>query len=201
MKGIMFIEPLFHKVVSGAKTETRRIASTDDSLQFLNTNNEGTHYFYSVEKNMPLCFKPAYKIGDMVFLKEPYGLIGLNKVEYKFDDQSNAVCDPNMWKNKMFMPEKYSRFTIQILDLRLERLHQISDKSCINEGIDSLAMSATQRAQSPQLYRDYSKKKELFMDGVNPITSYQTLWDYINKDVKWASNPLVWVYSFELLKK
>ena len=28
MKGICFIEPLFEKVVSGAKTETRRIAST-----------------------------------------------------------------------------------------------------------------------------------------------------------------------------
>ena len=40
------------------------------------------------------------------------------------------------WKNKLFMPEKYARYFIQITDIKIQKLHDISEKEAINEGIE-----------------------------------------------------------------
>jgi hypothetical protein len=64
MKGICFIEPLFHAAVNGTKTQTRRIVKPQP--EFISNDN-------NMPRNCHLEFiKPKYQVGEKVYLKEPY---------------------------------------------------------------------------------------------------------------------------------
>jgi hypothetical protein len=57
--------------------------------------------------------------------------------------------------------------------------------------------SGSQLATNGKLYLDYSKKKELFNEGLTAKESYKTLWQKINGEKSWEENPFVWVFEFE----
>lgn len=156
MKGICFKEPLFRKVVDGTKTQTRRIIdlgiwSKDDlTAEFLKMR-----------------FKPRYKVGEIIYLKEPYAFDEEppHKVVYAFDE-SPLVRSLNLWKNKLFMPEKYARHFIQITDVTAQRLHDITEADAIAEGLTG-------------------------------ISQFQSIWISIHGFSSWPDNPWVWKYTFE----
>jgi len=202
MKGIMFIEDMFKMVLNKLKSETRRIATTGNHFEFINFNGKEA-LFYNYHTNKQEWLKPKYKGGEIVYLKEPYlpNYFDDKSTAYKFIDwtaESSDLLPEPKWKNKMFMPEKYSRFKIEIVSVNIEKLNNITEKSAINEGIAELLQSSMQLAMNGRLFRDYSIKKERFTDGVKPIKSYETLWNSINKDIPFKSNPYVWVYSFHV---
>jgi hypothetical protein len=112
MQGICFIDPFFHLIIKGKKTQIRRLVSSSG--------------------------KPKYKKDETVYLKEPYlATINLfpceNRVIYKFEYDN----PPNYyWENKLFMPQKYARCFIKITDVRTEQLQNISAEDCVREGIE-----------------------------------------------------------------
>ena len=77
------------------------------------------------------------------------------------------------------MPRKLSRITLEISDVRVQRLQDISEEDALAEGIGDWEM----------------------MGGVNaetPISAYRNLWESINgKKYPWASNPGVWTLTFK----
>jgi hypothetical protein len=105
MKGICFIEPLFQAIIAGEKTQTRRIVPANGIQR--------------------------YKKDEILFLKEPYKVFE-EEVIYKF-----KTPEPHQhryfWKNKLFMPEKFARYFIQIKNVRRERLQSITDEDCVKE--------------------------------------------------------------------
>ncbi len=201
MQGILFNHDLgmFQGVVAGTKTETRR-------LQI-----EGK--------------KARYKVGEKVFLKEPYALIkGLNTeiglaYKYTFPEASDK------WRNKMFMGEKYARYFIEITEVIPEKLFQITEEGAIAEGVEyiiprdyatkeflkahptltrnSFSAERTYRDYNPNLLEFPSKGKvkvKAAYSHENPINSYMSLWAKINGKESLNKNPLVWVYKFKLVK-
>lgn len=143
MKGICFIEPLFHKVVSGEKTQTRRIIKF--ACEY-NHNEYPLHRYadstFGLVENGYIVLdlvKPRYKVGEMLYLKEPYFVeseaygftFPTPIVHYKFGDEWKNFP----WKNKLFMPEKYARYFIEVLSVRAERLQDIFEEDCLKEGI------------------------------------------------------------------
>ncbi len=171
MKGICFKEEMFNAVISGRKTQTRRVANSE---------------------------KPKYKKGETLFLKEPYApyYYGLGCI-YKYGEEKPQATE---FKNKLFMPEKYARFFIEILEVRREKLQEITDRDAIAEGIAPLNMSAMQIIQQGQLYKDYHSTKGMWQNGIKPIESFTTLWNSIHtKEHTWKDNPDVFVYEFKLV--
>jgi hypothetical protein len=105
-------------------------------------------------------------------------------------------------KPSIHMPRRASRITLEISDVRVERLQDISEADAIAEGI----------LKSPEhhlLYRDYTGDKTYVENGyglqrtiwVQAVPSYQSLWDTINGDGAWAANPWVWVVEFKVHKR
>jgi len=164
MKGMMFIEELFHAVVSGEKTQTRRITR-------------------------------KFNVGDKVFLQEPYLVVSYTPfVYYKFDMANDTFRDTIRWKNKMFMPEKDSRYHILIESVKEEHLQDISEQDAIDEGIKWKWNGVLQT----NLFKDYlATPSDLWV--LCPIESYKSLWEKINGKGSWDMNPKVYAYTFKLI--
>jgi hypothetical protein len=103
MKGILFTEPLFHKVVSGEKTQARWIINPQPD--FISEN------FHWAKKNNGDVILPRYGVGEKLYLKETY-LICVDEYEkpsevlYKHGE-SHETRGLLPWRNKLFMPASY----------------------------------------------------------------------------------------------
>lgn len=232
MKGICFIPPLFKATVAGLKTQTRRIMDTqpDDSGLHDHTNfplsvdSKLSGYWGTVaETGEDKEFKPRYKAGETVYLKEPYKvfrggddawrflypttkdflLMDTEKVKHfshvqLIESINRIIKSQNKSKsgyaNKLFMPEWAARHYIDMLAIHPERLQDISDEDCFKEGI------FLDRSDNPW--------SGLFFNGLpkdigylTPKEAYASLIDKINGKGTWDSNPFVWVYDYELTRK
>lgn len=188
MKGICFIEPLFHKVAKREKTQTRRIITPEPKIQ----------------NGWIVKPKSKYKVGEIVYLKEPYVVSKGGRVFRKYDKSDVSFLRylgedteaKGVWKNKLFMPESAARYFIKITGVRAERLQDISEEDCLKEGIIYKPIQSLS-------WKD--KLTPMWSNGINrykaPQEAYAALINSINGKGTWEKNPFVWVYDFELINK
>jgi len=102
------------------------------------------------------------------------------------------------WKPSIHMFKRSARIWLEITDIRVERLQDITIKDIIDEGTPDFgpwpintAMLITNTNNIDDLQRELSYG--MFID----------LWDKLNakRGYSWESNPWVWVVSFEQLDK
>lgn len=88
----------------------------------------------------------------------------------------------------IFMPRWASRITLEITDVRVERVRDITAEDAILEGIEQVG----------QGWRDYLKRGAI----CGPCDSFHSLWDSINakRGFGWETNPWVWVIAFRRIK-
>lgn len=196
MKGICFKEPLFLATIGGNKTQTRRICRFDKTIPI-----EVEESLRGVAALMPnglqYLIRPKYSVGELVYLKEPYyDWDDLDPEDgaysYKFKDPQKCVP---FWRNKLFMPAKAARYFIQIKNVRVERLQDITEEDCIKEGIVDFGEMAP-------IDRYGLRQRHVNIDlGDTPRTAYAKLIDDISSKGTWESNPFVWVYDYLLFKR
>lgn len=107
-------------------------------------------------------------------------------------------CPPKIATNgklrpSIHMPRWASRITLEITDIRLERLQDISESDAIAEGIADQPVNCSHYGRK-LAWRDYE------VEGItrnNPVDSFKTLWRSINGKESWNVNPWVWVIEFK----
>lgn len=188
MKGICFKEPLFRATIEGGKTQTRRIMEPQPDGNFNGKNCFGV--FQNSNFGNPVAVKPRYKVGEVLYLKEPYNdEASQYRTLYKFDnDVGNA--GKGFWKNKLFMSEEAARYFIRITGVRGERLQDISEEDCIKEGI-----------RHDEANPGYTGWYTGTLIRSTPQAAYAALIDQINGRGTWDSNSWVWVYDYELYER
>lgn len=100
------------------------------------------------------------------------------------------------WKSPIHMPRKYSRIDLEIVGVRIEKLHDITEDDAKAEGIEPKEWHWV-----PHPLKPVSKPK--FSGGWSACThlkAFQNLWSKINGEDSWAKNPWVWVISFKRIK-
>lgn len=237
MRGLLCIEPLYHKIVAGEKTQTRRSGGLE-AVNYkveLAWNTKTQTYTKEIlvnisdqwEKAAPVMYppsgnfcsqyfikkgtgliayvnakdecKPRYKIGEVLYLKEPYRTVDPPVyIEYAFDNNSRAGIK---YENKLFMPEAFARAFIKITGIRCERLMDISEADCQAEGVEQWVMNYdTEGVELPP--EKYTFHWRMFYSNRTPYrTAYDAfiaLYRFANK-VKEVDNIWVWVYEFEYL--
>lgn len=163
--------------------------------------------------------KSKYQIGDRCYLTEPTQIesddtnIGLDHPEVQLsyfwhkpelawrqitESDLNKILNRKSGINSKqiarFMLKSFARYWVEIVDVRIERLRDITEDAAIAEGIN----------QKDGLYFDYMEKKFNTIDSVH---SYFSEIAAIHKPTKdkiggWDlvhSNPWVWVYKFKLV--
>lgn len=193
---ILFNTAMVQAILDGRKTQTRRVVkpqpigkSFDDPLhgKWLKLNFGGL--LLPTVKDLPM-HSPYGQIGDRLWVRETYGTKIRNvggapheSYAYKADnpDEINFYdCNGNgypiKWKPSIHMPRKASRIQLEITNIRVELLNDISEADCIKEGVGS------------PILRDCKKPK------------FMQLWESINGAGSWDKNPWVWVIEFKVIQ-
>jgi len=195
-------------VLDGSKTQTRRLIKgiePDDKLWGSGQYIRGEGAYFEVSGGRKAWASPRYKPGDIVYIKEPWEISNVfvpevevyrAQIQYEGGACERVVSVPADSKaklevgkrNKMFMPAWAARYFIRILDVRAERVQDISEADAIAEGISEHATIKGWHV-GPGGLRGTGTAKDLFA----------LLWDSIAKPgFRWADSPWNWAYTFEL---
>ena len=194
MKKIMYNDRfgLTDAVLQGRKTVTRRIITPQPTYSEMSGIN-WKGYAYGIGSNNPTdAYRNfitgteysksynRYRVGEVVAIAQSYQNIGLG------DDGSVA------WTNKMFVKAGMMPHQIEIIDVRVERLQDISDEDCIKEGIIPVQTDDGVVYQ----WRETIGPRSAWIR--TPKSAYACLIDSIDGKGTWDNNPYVFRYEFKL---
>lgn len=143
---ILFSAPMVRAILDGRKTQTRRVVkfpSDFDDKEVFDNGCFGLKYTSSQFEGCVERLRPKWKIGDRLWVKETFGIHPDYNPPYNFEGQYvYRATDPDWettegwkWKPSIFMPRFGSRITLEVVDVRAERLCDISPNDAISEGI------------------------------------------------------------------
>lgn len=193
MRKIMFNDKfgLTDAVLKGTKTMTRRLINLPEDVQIMS-------HFYDDENKTVECItsdgsvldlEPAYWFDDIVAVAQNLKDMGYNPRATP-DGAIWGLDHTAAWRNKMFVCTSQCIHKIQITDLKVEKLQDISDEDCLKEGIVKLGFLTYS-------YKDKPIEKELFR---SPQYAFATLIDKVSGKGTWKRNPYAFAYSFKLVK-
>ena len=199
---------LTQAVISGRKTVTRRVIK-DAWWPIYKIEAEGMrgNIINVIANNGKLVIerKCPYKIGEIVAVAQSYRNIldelesnFFNKEHWEHGAQKRAeyagmIYTPG-YSNKMYVRADMMLHQIQIRDLRIERLQDISD-DYFKEGITLLASADDGRIQWG--YADEHLRYYMFD---SPREAFASLIDKVSGRGTWDRNPFVWRIEFQLVK-
>ena len=205
MKSIMFNEKygMETATLNGSKTRTTRkfglkLCKFDDleGLEIEDAKIEyGIIYFSFLNKwyKAPRVNQPKYKVGEVVAIKQSYKAIcdNMKKGSERFFFMLK-YGNTSGWTNKMFVRADLMPHQIQITDIKLERLKNISNEDCMKEGIYKVDRDNWRKPLEP--FR-CGKIKE-----TTPRKAFAALIDKISGKGTWECNDCHIVYYYKLVK-
>lgn len=105
------------------------------------------------------------------------------------------------WRPSIFMPRWASRLTLRVTNVRVERLHEITEQDAKAEGV---AQGDIEPDEHGPWRVGFVLGDEDGKCGLWPTArrAFEVGWDSINgKRAPWASNPWVWVVGFERMEQ
>lgn len=202
---ILFSGFMVRAILAGTKTQTRRVIKPQP--QRSNKTSQYAFYgywgpdesFYPVDEPEFLELCPYGRPGDRLWVRSGwwhYTPPGTNPDnEHAWDevtrlvrwrtDLTRTIADVTpdttgpRWRRKpsIHMPRWASRITLEITNVRVERLQEISNDDALAEGINRP------------------------IDARYPVDEFRALWDSINaaRGFGWDTSPWVWVVEFKRL--
>lgn len=203
MKKIMFNDRygLTQAVLEGRKTQTRRIVYTQNGFVVFDGEDFQLKKLDNGQALLTLCnnrFKTArYKIGETIAIAQKYEDLIKNDEFYRLCGIHGMPLECIKYEkgctNKMFVRADLMPHHIRITRIRVERLQDISDEDCLEEGIWT-------RTGRWYCYDIIKRGEEYYDPYPDPREAYSVLIDRISGEGTWESNPWVFVYDFELVK-
>lgn len=139
---------------------------------------------------------PYGKPGDRLWVRETWGNEYGGGYLYKASHEHMTPGD-NRWRPSIHMPRAASRILLEITDVRVERVHDISEADAISEGVESWVEDRMKsRPTHYKIYYQTNPKDPDFYSSTAKV-SFETLWQSINGPESWNENPFVWVITFK----
>lgn len=105
---------------------------------------------------------------------------------YYADGEAHDGGVAGKFRQGMFMPRWASRILLEVVDVRVERLQDITSTEAIAEGIERVG----------NRWRHYFFPNDDSEAWEFSVNSYASLWDKLNGEGAWESNPWVFCIAF-----
>lgn len=193
-RGMIFNTEMVKAILEGRKTQTRRRKNLEWLSEIPFTNGLDRKPYLRDGK---WCIDLQTKVdeSDVIFLKSPFGIPGDRIYVRETFTWLDCPCYSDIcshsgwiykannvdygeikWRPSIHMPRKAARLFLEITDVRVERVRDISEEDAIAEGIKNLG----------------------FTDGNPHKALYAQLYESIYGPDSWEKD-WVWVYKFKVL--
>ena len=195
---ILFKSKHIPNIRAGLKTQTRRLIRPQPlhglvlhGYEWLPLDDSGV-----ITGDVKSRYRCPYGVpGDRLWVRETWATRDdlHNLVEYKADHQE--PCGPpfehihdltTKWRPSIHMPRWASRITLEITEVRFQRLQEISYYDVLEEGLKKQFLTDEQQTDAGHI----REAKEAFAQS----------WDAINRHFPFSVNPKVWAITYRMLK-
>lgn len=184
---ILFSTDMVKAILDGRKTMTRRAVKPQPT--YITTSGRWTWPIPKSKVHQGCCTdvctasrewweylapdQMLYNPGDILYVRGTWAKVNGIYI-YKADEDAT----PLKWRPSIHMPKEAARIWLEVTDVRVERLQEITYDDCLSEGM-----------------WDYGT-------DVDTLAAFQELWQSLNakKGYGWDENPWVWVISFKRLE-
>ncbi|EJS6054108.1 hypothetical protein NWV63_000364 [Salmonella enterica] len=199
-RGMIFNGEMVRAILDGRKTQTRRIMKVQPGAPEFGLRriiessraNENGMYFWSqydasgIKARSKLFSCPHGDVGDRIWVRETWAEAGASAPELKLYRANYPDHVPSHYENvppvgeirwtpSIHMPRWASRITLEITDVRVERVRDITEDDAQAEGGPT----------------------ECTLIGDKYFPGFRSLWKSIYGEESWAANSWVWVIEFK----
>lgn len=185
---ILFSGPMVRALLDCRKTQTRRVVKPEPwAVMPHKAGDQPWAYgfkFYPGSTTNGDSFRmkcPFGYVGDRLWVRETwcnYPMAGNDGAPGLIYRATSDVIPKGYWKPSIFMPRWASRITLEITDVRVERLNDISEADAVREGVQCAGVPASLTNRG----------------------AFAKLWESINGDGSWKQNPWVWVIDIKRIE-
>lgn len=212
-------------VLEGRKTQTRRVVKPQpnehgvdfmphapalDWEQHYGQVWEPWHWETEEGESISKPWSPYGQSGDRLYVREMWQWEGDTKWSdaqpigsfwYKADEGRVWEQGPSRWKPSIHMPKSAARIFLEVTEVRVERLQDISEEDAIAEGIlfNDSPIGRFYKSYTADA-RGYGHPDHDYPGVSSAVKSYETLWQSINGPDSWDNNPWVWVITFKRIE-
>lgn len=187
---ILFSGDMVRAILDGRKTQTRRpIKPQPGFSRWSGFVQNGCAYglgmdYAEMVRNFARYQCPYGAPGDRLWVRETWGYSTTDSVIFRADDQSERAkrerwVSAPLWRPSIHMPRWASRLTLEVIDVRVERVQDITEDDARAEGVTPVAFC---RAGVP--------------DGNEHREAFEMAWKALYGDESWARNDWVWAVTF-----
>jgi hypothetical protein len=167
----------------------------------------------------PLRIKPRFDINDILWVRETFMSFPRNELlkslkpyagedgfwtrgdfDYCYRADETSHNPDNKWRPSIFMPREAARLFLQVKNIKIERVHDITEVDAIYEGVTGYEdwQTPEYKAACTEAKRNGTKPPL----GFSPRQRFAHLWDVLNKKrgYGWDKNPWVQAIDFEILE-
>jgi hypothetical protein len=197
---ILFSAPMVRAILDRRKTMTRRAVKpreprgTSWQMTYLGDGRVWPHvYARPTLTRLEPAPCPYGQPGDRLWVRETWApredvdpRTDLEKARHytRYRADGGDLADEwhcyRRWRSSIHMPRWASRLTLEVTDVRVERLQDISEADARAEGVDPMIV--------------------LPGDQVSYVAAFGDLWAGINGAESWDANPWVWVVGFKRIE-
>lgn len=212
-KPVLFNTDMVKAILDERKTATRRVIKDPPENAYAGTCSLGPGLFS--RGNSLRVIGPRYKKGDILYVRETWGISNLNyddKTVYivykaskneenegcravrfpddKFEKLYDSMAENSPeWRPSIHMPKEAARIFLKVTDVRVERLQDMKPEDARKEGI---------KVKPEDCVGKFDHISELMM-------LFSNLWDSTIKksDLNrygWEANPWAWAIEFERIE-
>lgn len=197
---IIFSGSMVRALLEGRKSQTRRIVKDAPVMHCLDVFRDGIAFFSAPGSSIYMTSKIPYAVGQHLWVRETWTegceiddgekTASEMRTYYRADGEPfGRWLDPDTgefrdgikWRPSIHMPRWASRITLRVTEVRVQRLHDISEEDAKAEGVTR-----------PMILHDD--------DGTSFVDAFCDLWFCIHGPGSWEANPWVAAISFERIK-
>lgn len=214
-KPILFSTEMVQAILEGRKTQTRRIMTDwgQHSSKFI-ISGQGmyvnkhpkpskymVHFRYPEDLTDSCGLIAPIQPGDILWVRETFFNCSsfkeyplFSEIKGNFCYKTNDFIGGHKWKPSIHMPKEAARIFLEVTNVRVERLRDISEEDAIAEGFGPVI---NDKYPAPGKFINHLNNHHMF----NAICSFASMWVKLNGKGAWKANPWVWVYDFKVVEK